>query len=79
MTTYRLLDEIYSVIRAYTVRSITLPALCNKVIEYEKAGGSIAFITDDRHRDYKIICVDDHRFKIVRYPGWTRYDVEPID
>lgn len=78
MTTYRLLDEIYSVIRMYTVRTITLPALVKKVIEYEKAGGSIAFIKDDSHKNYKIISVDDHLFRIIRYPGWTRYDVEAM-
>ena len=79
MSTYRLLDEIYYVIRDYTIRSITLPKLCDKVIEFMKSGGSVAAVTDDRHRDYRIVCVDNHRFKIVRYPGWTRYDVEPID
>ena len=79
MNKWRLIDEIYSVIRCYTVRTITLPKLCDKVIEYMKSGGSMAFVTDDRHRDYRILCIDDHRFKVYRNPGWTRYEADPID
>ena len=32
-------------------------------------------LTDEKHRDYKIIQVEDQKYKIVRNKGWTTYDV----
>lgn len=79
MTSFRLANEIHHVISDYSTAHCSLPFVCKKVIQYMKDSGSQAEIIDDKHRDYKILRVDNHRFKIVRYRNWLRYDVTIVD
>lgn len=75
MEVYRILNRILSILYCYTTYHDTLPAVCKDVVKEMKSYGYDVAVTDDRHRDYRLITVDGHLFRIVRERGWMRYDV----
>ena len=79
MEIYKLSDEIFRHVRIYHTKTYTLPDVARRAAEYMKSGGYQVAILDDHHRDYKILGVDNHRFRLVRYKNCPWYEVEAID
>lgn len=74
MNEYEILLEIFRFIRNFSTATYTLPRVCRETIQYLKDGGYQVEVLD-KHRDWQTIQVDQHRYKILRYPDWCRYDV----
>ena len=79
MDMYRILNIIFRIVRNYSTRLYSLPQVCKQVIEELKAYGYTVTVTDDKHRGYRIIQVDGHHFKVIRWKDWLSYDVLAID
>ena len=77
--TYVIDNRIFRFIMGYSIREISLPKITENLIEYIQSMGYDASIVDDKHRDYRIIEVDGHHFRIVRNKDWLRYDSKIID
>ena len=76
---YTLNDTIFRFLAGSSTRSITLPKITQKLVEYLRSMGYAVSVIDDDHRDYRIIEVDEHHFRIIRWTDWLRYDSVIID
>lgn len=79
MNIYTLTGELFSFVRCFYPKTYTLPDVLKRTVEYMKSGGYQVSVLDDSHRDYKVISVDDHSFRIVRYKNSPWYEVEAIN
>lgn len=75
MNEYEVLIEIFRFIRDYATSAYTLPDVCRRLVKFLEGAGYDVQLTDEKHRDYKIIQVENQKYKIVRNKGWTTYDV----
>ena len=76
MNEYDILLDIFRFIRNYSTTTYTLPQVFKELIRHMKDGGYQVKVIDDQHRDHKILQVEEHRYKIIRYPEWVTYDVQ---
>lgn len=76
---YHLLNLIYHTVMDYPIRYNSLRKVCEIILRMLSDLGYSAEIEPGNHRDFRIISVDNHHFRIVRNPNWMRYDVIPID
>lgn len=76
MNEYDILLEIFRFVRNYSTATHTLPQVFREVVRYMKDGGYNVEIVDDKHRDYKILQVEEHRYKIIRWPDWVSFEVQ---
>lgn len=75
---YDVLLEIFRFIRDYSTSTYTLPNVCKKLTQYLRDSGYQTIVSDDTHRDYKILQVEAHQYKIIRLKDWLTYDVQLI-
>lgn len=75
MNEYDVLLEIFRFIRDYNTGVYTLPDVCRRLIRHLQASGYEVQLTDNSHRDYRIVQVETQLYKIVRNKGWSTYDV----
>ena len=75
MNEYEVLIEIFSFLRDYAISTYTLPDVCRRLVKFMEGAGYQVQVLDEKHRDYKIIQVENQKYKIVRNKGWTTYDV----
>jgi hypothetical protein len=73
------MDKIWRKTRDYSTATYSLPRVCREVINLLKSEGYDVSVVDDKHRDYRIIQIEDQQWKIVRNNGWSQYDVLMID
>lgn len=76
---YHLMDVIWIKVIGYSTATYSLPKVCREVIDLLKSEGYDVAVVDDKHRDFRIIRVEDQKWKIVRYKGWDKYDVLMVD
>ena len=76
---YTLMDKIWRKTRDYNTATYSLPKVCREVIELLKSEGYDVLVVDEKHRDYRIIQIDDQKWRIIRNKGWGKYDVVMID
>ena len=72
---YDILLRIFRFVRDYSTETCTITKVCRELIKDLKSSGHDVETVDVHHRDFRIIQVNGHRYKIIRYPEWTRYDV----
>lgn len=77
--TLKLLGIIWWFIRDYSANVYSLSKVTDALIRYMTDRGYFIELVDGKHRDYKIVKVCDHQFRIVRIHGWNSYDVRTID
>lgn len=76
MNEYDILLDIFRYVRDYSTATYTLPQVCRGLVQHMKDAGYQVEIVDSKHHDYRIVQVEEHRYKIVRFPEWCRYDVQ---
>lgn len=76
---FKLTDIIWHFIRGYSSNTYSLPYVTNELIKYMTSRGCPTELVDCKHRDYKIVKVCDHQFRIVRIHEWNSYDIRAID
>lgn len=74
-----LFDKLWVFVRDFPTYTYTLPKVCKAAVEWLKSMGYDVSVTDDNHRDFRIIAVDGHHYRILRDTGWLRYDVRQVD
>ncbi len=74
MNEYDVLIEIFQFIRDYAISTYTLPDVCRRLVKFLEGAGYQVQVLDEKHRDYKIIQVENQKYKIIRNQGWTTYD-----
>ena len=79
MEMYRILNLIFRIVRNYSTKLYTLPQVCKQVIEELKSYGYNVAVIDSKHRDFRLIEVDGHTFKVLRWKNWNTYDVVVIE
>ena len=76
---YKIQDFIFRVIRSYSPMYASLGMVTGIVVGELEECGCRATITDAQHRDYRIIEVDNHEYRIVRGKDrFSPYDVRII-
>lgn len=70
---------IFDVVRRYSTTTYTLPFVLSEVVKYMKSLGYPVTVLDQAHRNYKLLQVGGHTYRIVRNKGWTSYDVLVVD
>ena len=75
---YDTLIRIFRFIREYSTATYSLPRVCRELMYDLRDAGYSADITDCNHRDYRILTVNDHQYRIIKYPDWSRYDVTMV-
>lgn len=72
---YDTLIRIFRFVRDYDAHVFTLPRVLRELVQYLRDSGYTVNEIDTSHRDYKTIQVEDHQYKLIRYPEWSTYDV----
>lgn len=71
---YRLMDIIWRMVIDYSAHTYSLPNVCKEVCQRLKDEGYEPEIIGN-NRDYRIIRVEDQKYRILRNSGWGKYDV----
>ena len=72
---YDTLMRMFRFVRDYHPSTYSLPMVCRLLVEHMNNGGYDAILLDDNARDYRIVQVDDRKYKIIRNHGWSYYEV----
>ena len=76
---YKVQDFIWHTLRCYSPMYASLGVVTGIVVGELEEAGCRATITDAQHRDYRIIEVNDHEYRIVRGKDkFSPYDVRII-
>lgn len=71
---YDILLDIFRFIRDYSTDTYTLTAVCKKLIKHLADMGYTASLSN-MDRDSKIVTVEGHKYKIIHWENWSKYDV----
>ena len=72
---YEVLIRIFRFIRDYSTSTYTLSSVVKKLINYLNTNGDEAEVTY-RCNSFRVLTVNGHQYKIVKYPEWSKYDVQ---
>lgn len=72
------LGIIFDIVRRYST-TYPLPFVLSEVVRYMKDLGYPVTVLDQAHRNYKLLQVGGHTYRIVRNKGWTSYEVLAVD
>jgi len=72
---YDILLMIFRFIRDYDTATATLAYVTKQLLWWLNAGGDDARMIDDRQPDFRTVEVNGHRYRIIRNPGWSHYEV----
>ncbi len=75
MNEYDILLKIFRFVRNYSTATYTMPQVFNALIQYLKDSEYQVETIDEKHNNYKILQVEGQRYKIIRWPQWSSYDV----
>lgn len=75
---YRLLEGILGIVHDYSVNAYSITKVVNVVLERLKSEGYQPEVLNN-NRDFRVVKVEDEKFRILRNPGWGRYDVIMVD
>ena len=76
---YKVQSFIWHVIRCYSPMYASLGLVTGIVVDELEEAGCRVTITDAQHRDFRIIDVDNHEYRIVRGKDkFSPYDVRII-
>lgn len=75
---YDTLILIFRFVRDYSTSSYPLARVCRELLAHLQEAGYTASVTDRISSDSRTVTVNGHRFRIVRWPNWSKYDVQLI-
>lgn len=74
MNEYDTLLDIFRFIRDYSTSTYSISTVCKKLLKHLTDTGYSASVIDS-HKDCRTIQVEEHRYKIIKHPEWTHYEV----
>jgi len=74
---YRLMDIIWGTVIDYSTKE-PITKVCKVVLQRLKDEGYEAEILNN-NRDFRIIRVEDQRYRVLRNFAWSKYDLIMID
>ena len=75
MNSVNLSVRVWGFVRDYYPGTYSLPDVTRRLLDHMRAEGHDADLIDGEHRNYKVVKIDGMRFRIIRRPGWSSYDV----
>lgn len=76
---YKVLDFIWHSLRCYSPMYASLGMVTRIIVDELQECECTATITDDKHRDYRTIDVDNHQYRILRGADkFSPYDVKIV-
>ena len=75
---YRLMDIIWLMVSGYSIATYSIGKVCKEVVKRLKDEGYQPEIIGS-NREYRIIKVEDQKYRVLKNHGWGKYDLLMID
>lgn len=72
---YDILLEIFRFIRDYSTDTYTLTQVLNELIRHLAHSGYTVEKLPRTEKTSRIILVEGHKYKLIHWDGWSKYDV----